>query len=160
MLRKRLLGWATLFLITACSTSSTLPEKPVSGRPTTSEYRFVKPVATQYQVTSHFGQRGGRPHEGTDFAVKLRTPIMASADGKVTTAAIWRGYGKIIIVNHGNGWTSRYAHLSTIDVEAGQYVKAGEQIGRSGKSGNATGPHLHFEIRQNDIPLNPEDFLN
>src|SRR5712692_1029974 len=113
-------------------------------------------------VTDGFGMRrnpfngeGREVHEGLDIAVDFGTPVKATADGLVIYAAPHAGYGNLVIVYHSNGITSRYGHLSRISVEAGQRVKRGDQIGNVGSTGRSTGPHVHYEIRENDQPVDP-----
>ncbi len=113
----------------------------------------------QGRITSYFGYRWGRMHSGIDIAAPHGTPIEASRAGRVTFAG-WRGgYGQLIILDHGDGKTSWYAHLSSMSVGAGQLVDRGQVIGHVGTTGRSTGPHLHFEIRVHDDPRNPLDYL-
>ncbi len=113
----------------------------------------------QGRITSYFGYRWGRMHTGIDIAAPQGTPVEASRSGRVSFAG-WRGgYGQVIILDHGDGKTSWYAHLSSMDVGEGQMVDRGQVIGRVGMTGRSTGPHLHFEIRVNDDPQNPLDYL-
>jgi murein DD-endopeptidase MepM/ murein hydrolase activator NlpD len=121
---------------------------------------WLRPVAG-CPISSGFGMRFhpilgyARMHTGIDFAASLGTPIRAAADGDVVWAS-WRGgYGRCIIVLHGGGVATLYAHCSDIVVHAGQSVKRGQWIGNSGTTGLSTGPHLHFEIRVNGHPVNP-----
>src|SRR6266567_445449 len=113
-------------------------------------------------VTDGFGMRrnpfngeGREVHEGLDIAVDFGTPVAATADGLVIYAAPHAGYGNLVIVYHSNGITSRYGHLSRISVEAAQRVKRGDQIGNAGSTGRSTGPHVHYEIRENDQSVDP-----
>lgn len=116
-------------------------------------------------VSSHFGWRKhpitGRHtlHEGQDFAAPRGTPILAAASGIVTEARYISGYGKMVEVNHGQGVTTRYAHASSILVKQGDLVEQGQMIARVGSSGISSGPHLHFEVRVADHPLDPNLFL-
>lgn len=120
-----------------------------------------------YKYLSHFGVRYDpvykntvKMHEGIDLAGAVGTDIRASGDGVVKDADFSRGgYGNEIVINHGFGYTTRYAHLSKILVSPGQKVKRGEIIGKLGSTGKSTGPHLHYEVRKNDIPLNPINFF-
>lgn len=121
--------------------------------------------ASVRSITSGFGYRrdpfNGRAamHSGIDFKGGIGSPIFAAADGRVTFAG-WRGgYGKAVEVTHANGMMTRYAHLSRIDVKAGQMVAAGATLGGLGSTGRSTGPHLHFEVRINDRAVNPRPFL-
>jgi len=113
-------------------------------------------------VTDGFGMRhnpfngeGSEVHEGLDIAVDFGTPITATADGLVIFAAPHAGYGNLVIVYHSNGITTRYGHLSRIAVEAGQRVRRDDQIGNAGSTGRSTGPHVHYEIRENDQAVDP-----
>ncbi len=98
-------------------------------------------------------------HEGVDFPAKPGTPIKAAAGGVVVLSAYQPGYGNMVTIDHGNALVSRYAHASRLLVNVGQVVLKGQKIAEIGSSGRSTGPHLHFEIRHNDIPLNPSRFL-
>ena len=116
-------------------------------------------------MSSRFGYRadpfngGAAMHAGLDFKGPIGTPILAAADGKVTSAGWQGGYGKCIEITHANGLVTRYAHLSGFNVAVGQEVKRGVQIGRMGSTGRSTGPHLHFEVRINGTAINPLKFL-
>lgn len=112
-------------------------------------------------VTSRFGARWGRTHTGTDICGTIGDPITAADNGIVTTAEYQEnGYGNIIIIDHQNGIHTWYAHLNGIDVAVGDIVKKGDLIGELGDTGYVTGPHLHFEVRENGIPVNPSKYLN
>jgi murein DD-endopeptidase MepM/ murein hydrolase activator NlpD len=124
----------------------------------------VWPVAGE--LTDGFGGRrdpfGGSSsefHTGQDIATSSGTPVVAAAQGTVIFAGWQNGYGQIVIIDHGNGLTTRYGHLSGIDAEVGQQIKRGEQLGRVGSTGRSTGPHLHYEVRINDEPVNPRQYL-
>ena len=106
-----------------------------------------------------FGGSSSEFHTGQDIATLWGTPVMAAANGTVIFAGWQNGYGQIVIIDHGNGLTSRYGHLSGIDVEVGQQIARGEQLGRVGSTGRSTGPHLHYEIRINDEPVDPRQYL-
>lgn len=116
------------------------------------------PVRESY-ISSRFGWRNGRPHEGTDFAAPLGSPIYASADGLVVSSGWTGGYGNMVIIDHGNGLKTRYGHCSKVLVPAGITVKRGQLIGRVGNTGHSTGPHLHYEVLANGVARNPEAFL-
>ncbi|MEZ4365960.1 MAG: M23 family metallopeptidase [Kofleriaceae bacterium] len=94
-------------------------------------------------------------HKGTDFRADRGTPVLAAASGQVTFAGVKNGYGKVIYLDHGGGLTTRYAHLSKLEVEVGDAVVAGGQVGRVGATGRATGPHLHFEVRLRERAVDP-----
>ena len=118
------------------------------------------------RVSSGFGGRrapkagASTNHKGLDIAVATGTSVMATSGGKVTAAGWQSGYGYVVYVDHGNGVTSRYGHLSKVLVKVGQSVSQGDVIARSGNTGNSTGPHLHFEIRVNGTAVNPLNYLN
>jgi murein DD-endopeptidase MepM/ murein hydrolase activator NlpD len=103
-----------------------------------------------------FGPRGDRFHSGVDFEAPAGTSVHAARSGRVAFAG-WSsgGYGRLIVLDHGSGVTSWYAHLSRLDVAVGQQVAAGSLIGRVGATGRATGPHLHFEVRLRDAAIDP-----
>ena len=117
------------------------------------------------RVGSTFGRRVdpiagvGAMHEGVDFVADSGTRVIASAGGVVTTAEFHPQYGKLIEIDHGNDFSSRYAHLSKLSVKPGQIVKRGQTIGSSGNTGRSTGPHLHFEVRFKGVAQNPSRFL-
>jgi murein DD-endopeptidase MepM/ murein hydrolase activator NlpD len=98
-------------------------------------------------------------HEGMDFMAEMGTPARAAAGGMVIYSDFHSQYGNMIEIDHGNGLVSRYAHLSKRLVKNGDVVLSGSTIGAVGSTGRSTGPHLHFEVRQNGAPLNPVQFL-
>lgn len=98
-------------------------------------------------------------HEGLDFAAPRGAPIYAASGGVVTEARYVPGYGKMVQINHGNGLVTRYAHASSITTKLGDVVEKGQMIARVGSTGRSTGPHLHFEVRMADQPLDPSLFL-
>lgn len=117
------------------------------------------------RMTSGFGQRRWRRsghsenHQGIDIAVPRGTPVHAPAEGVVTFAG-WKGdYGKMVELDHGTGYTTRFGHLSQIDVEIGDRVMKGQIIGEVGSTGRSTGPHLHYEVRFKGTPVDPIDYL-
>ena len=128
-----------------------------------SDVEFAKPVSGK--VTSAFGSRihpidhVEKEHKGIDFAGEIGDPVKAAADGKVIFAGEQRGFGKIVIVQHSNSLTTAYAHLSEINVQVGEEVDKGQKVGEIGMTGNSTGPHLHFEIRENGDAVNPANYL-
>ena len=117
------------------------------------------------QITASFGERidpfngEGAFHSGVDISAGEGSPVIAPADGAVTFADFLGGYGRAIMVDHGHGITTRYGHLSSLAVTAGQYIHRGDTIGYVGSSGRSTGPHLHYEVRINDVPVNPYKYL-
>lgn len=119
---------------------------------------FMRPV-TGGTITSPYGRRNSGFHTGLDIASSTGTPIYASASGTVKFAGTQGGYGKLVIIDHGNGYQTYYAHCSALYVSAGQTVKQGENISAMGSTGNSTGPHVHFEIRYNGNTLNPQNYI-
>lgn len=110
---------------------------------------------TRGQISSGFGPRWGSFHYGIDIAAVVGTPILAIADGTVTDAGWWPGFGKMVRIEHEDGWVSIYGHSSRIFVAAGQEVETGQKIAAVGRTGNATGPHLHLEMIFNGAHQNP-----
>ncbi len=110
-------------------------------------------------VTSGFGSRWGRMHEGIDIGVGEGTPVRAAAAGTVIYAGWMSGYGNLVVVDHGNGLSTAYAHNSSLAVSVGQSVAAGELVSYSGNTGNSTGPHVHFEVRVNGSAVDPLGYL-
>jgi murein DD-endopeptidase MepM/ murein hydrolase activator NlpD len=98
-------------------------------------------------------------HTGLDFRSSSGDPVRVTADGVVETAGWNGGYGKMIEVDHGNGFSTRYGHLSQIEVKVGQKVHIGQTIGRVGSTGRSTGPHLHYETRIDGDAVDPQKFL-
>ncbi|MVZ63467.1 M23 family metallopeptidase [Sphingobacterium humi] len=118
------------------------------------------------KITSRFGYRrnpftnkGREMHSGIDIKGRIGEPIKATAAGKVTFAGYKGQYGRVVIVEHSNGWETRYAHLSGARVRSGQRVDAGQIIGTLGSTGRSTGPHLHYELLSYGRKLNPEKTL-
>jgi murein DD-endopeptidase MepM/ murein hydrolase activator NlpD len=116
-------------------------------------------------VTASFGERvdpfngEGAFHSGVDISAPYGTAIIAPADGVVVFADFLGGYGRAIVLDHGHGITTRYGHLSSFAVIPGQRVHRGDTIGYVGLTGRSTGPHLHYEVRINDTPVNPRPYL-
>ncbi len=129
-----------------------------ASAPVTSSGMFMKPVSGAI-ITSKYGQRSSGFHTGTDFAIAKGTPIYASAAGTVTYSGKKGSYGNLVIIDHGNGYKTYYAHCSALYVSVGQSVSKGENIAAVGSTGNSTGPHVHFEIRYNGSTLNPQNYV-
>ena len=116
-------------------------------------------------VTGSFGERidpfngEGAFHSGVDISASVGQPVIAPADAVVVLADFMGGYGRAIVLDHGHGITTRYGHLASFAVVAGQYIHRGDTIGYVGLSGRSTGPHLHYEVRINDTPVNPHKYL-
>lgn len=119
---------------------------------------FIKPISGG-TLSSGFGARWGTIHQGVDWACSTGTSIMASCGGKVIQAGWYGGYGYCVTIQHSNGIQTRYGHMSKVLVSVGDYVQQGEVIGRSGSTGNSTGPHVHFEIIVNGTKVNPLTYL-
>jgi murein DD-endopeptidase MepM/ murein hydrolase activator NlpD len=110
-------------------------------------------------VTSGFGMRWGRMHEGIDIGVGVGTPVRAAAAGTVIYAGSMSGYGNLVVIDHGNGLSTAYAHNSSLVVAVGQSVAGGEIVSYSGNTGHSTGPHVHFEVRVNGSAVDPLGYL-
>lgn len=110
-------------------------------------------------ITSGFGRRHGRSHDGLDIAAKHGTPIRAAGPGKVIFAGRLGAYGRMVVIKHEGTYRTVYAHARQLYVKKGQFVERGQRIATVGTSGNATGPHLHFEVRHRDHPVDPAPFL-
>jgi murein DD-endopeptidase MepM/ murein hydrolase activator NlpD len=120
---------------------------------------FIWPLSQVNNISSTFGQRYGRFHTGTDMPATRGTPIVAVMDGRVLSTRYDGGFGRTITMEHRDNFFTRYAHCDVILVKDGDFIRKGQLIGLVGSTGTSTGNHLHFEIRYNDIPLNPLDFL-
>lgn len=122
-------------------------------------------MPTKGWLTSTFGMRNSpftgkrKMHEGLDIAARTGTPVYATADGIVSKAQTAPGYGKLVIIDHGYGYRTYYAHNSQMFVKAGQRIKRGEKIAAVGNTGSSTGSHVHYEVRRNGVPLNPKNYL-
>ncbi|HEX8650207.1 MAG TPA: M23 family metallopeptidase [Pyrinomonadaceae bacterium] len=118
------------------------------------------PLRGGYGVRSNpFGGSSLEFHKGQDISAAWGTPVVGTANGTVVIAGWQRGYGWVVYLDHGNGLSTRYGHLSRIDVAVGQTIKRGEQLGLVGSTGRSTGPHLHYEVRMNGQPINPIPYL-
>ena len=106
-----------------------------------------------------FGGGGYEFHSGQDIEAPMGAPVVAGARGQVSFVGWQNGYGQLVVVDHGGGLTTRYGHLSRIDVENGQQVSRGQIVGKVGSTGRSTGPHLHYEVRINDEAVNPLQYL-
>jgi murein DD-endopeptidase MepM/ murein hydrolase activator NlpD len=126
---------------------------------------YRKPVLGEVEFSSGFGVRtdpfNGRPamHTGLDFRASMGDPVRATANGKVESAGWSGGYGRMVEIDHGNGLSTRYGHLSEIDVKVGDNIKIGQVIGAVGSTGRSTGPHLHYETRIDGEAVDPQKFL-
>src|SRR5581483_7806882 len=149
-------------------TSIALSSPPVKNATTADWMRMAEapnlwPV--EGMVTGSFGERidpfngEGAFHSGVDISTSFGTPVVAPADGVVVYADFLGGYGRAVVVEHGRGISTRYGHLANFAVISGQHVHRGDTIGYVGLSGRSTGPHLHYEVRINDTPVNPHKYL-
>ena len=126
---------------------------------------YRKPVIGEVEFTSGFGVRSdpflGRPamHTGLDFRAATGDPVRATANGKVASSGWMGGYGRMVEIDHGNGLSTRYGHLSEIHVRVGDVIKIGQVIGAVGSTGRSTGPHLHYETRIDGDAVDPQKFL-
>jgi murein DD-endopeptidase MepM/ murein hydrolase activator NlpD len=126
---------------------------------------YRKPVVGEVEFTSGFGVRSdpflGRPamHTGLDFRAASGDPVRATANGKVASSGWAGGYGRMVEIDHGNGLSTRYGHLSEINVKVGDVIKIGQVIGAVGSTGRSTGPHLHYETRIDGEAVDPQKFL-
>lgn len=135
-----------------------------AGEPETdADEGFLRPV--QGRQTSGYGVRAhpiGQHkhfHRGVDLAAPKGSPILAARSGRVVFSGYQKGYGNTVVIDHEDGYRTRYAHLQRIEVAAGDHIHKGHALGRVGQSGRATGPHLHFEISRNNVPVDPRDLL-
>lgn len=129
----------------AASSSLDFASLPVSGGRLTSGYGYrVNPVTRRHAF-----------HHGVDLAVASGTPVLATAGGRIAFAGRSGGYGLLVVIDHGNGVMTRMGHLSAISVRSGETVEAGDAVGRSGSTGRATGPHVHYEIRVDGGSIDP-----
>lgn len=110
----------------------------------------------QIKVYSKFGVRRGRRHQGVDLPLTVGTPVYAAFDGQVRISQYTSGYGNLVILRHANGLETYYGHLSKLEVEPGDWVRAGDIIGLGGSTGRSTGPHLHFETRYKGYAFDPQ----
>ena len=159
-------GWRVVVAVAAPINGpvSWLPDPVRRARagPVGSAGPLAVPMAGQYRITARFGDLGPRwasgRHSGLDFAAEHRTAVIAAAAGRVLTAGPAGRYGNLVVLDHGEVVTY-YAHLSAVSVTPGQIVSGGEQVGAVGSTGNATGPHLHFEVRVNGVAKDPAAYF-
>lgn len=136
-----------------------LVAKGIKKAPTTAATgKFGKPYS-RGSYSSGFGRRWGRMHEGVDWSMPIGSPIYAADGGVVEKAGRDGAYGNVIVISHGNGLKTLYAHNSKLLVKPGDRVFKGQKISLSGNTGRTTGPHLHFEVRKNGVPVNPLKYL-
>jgi len=140
-----------------------------TGNTTTADWQRASAAPTLWpvdgRITGSFGERvdpfrgEGAFHSGVDISTSYGRAVLAPADGVVTFADIMGGYGRVVIVQHAHGISTRYGHLAGFAVTPGQAIRRGDMLGYVGLSGRSTGPHLHYEVRINDIPVNPYKYL-
>jgi len=118
---------------------------------------FMWPV--RGRLSSNYGRRGGRFHDGIDIAAKKGTAIFATESGRVIHSGRMSGYGKVVIVKHAGAFRSVYAHASRLLVRKGEFVERGQKIAEVGSTGRSNGSHVHFEIRELEVPRNPMALL-
>lgn len=133
-----------------------------ASRSTAAPGSFIRPA--KGPRTGPWGEgRPGRPHQGTDFDGDTGDPVVAAGAGTVVRAGGnqpgYSGYGNIVVIDHGNGLTTLYAHLSRVSVRPGAVVRPGDEVGAIGSSGNVTGSHLHFEVRVGDRSVDPAPWV-
>ena len=122
------------------------------------------PIHNSY-VTSGFGGRndpfgrGRGNHKGLDFSARVGDPVLSVADGVVTFSGVNGAYGNVVDIDHGNGYITRYAHNSRLSVRVGDLVRAGQEVAKAGSTGRSTGAHVHFEVWENGVAVNPRKFL-
>ena len=155
---------------TAPSTASLAPQPPSANLPPPSlasiavasgAGRFRWPLDGITAIGSPFGTRAGRPHEGIDLPAPVGTPVYAAGDGQVVYAGSGiRGYGNLIVIQHEGDLLTVYAHNSQLLVAQGDKVRVGQRIALVGQTGHASGPHLHFEVRSGQIPVDPVSYLS
>ena len=158
-------GWPAVAMvvgIVACAGPAGLRHR-VADRPTLPElpsgpHPFVWPLSTG-TITSGFGPRGGTHHDGVDISCEPGAPVRASRAGRVLYSDTLRGYGNLIIVEHDDGYATIYAHNRENRAETGMAVRQGDVIAACGESGETSGPHLHFEVRKDNIARNPLFYL-
>ena len=154
----------------ALSGAATVGIELGGGRPaTTADWLRMAAIPNMWPVegpvTGSFGERidpfngEGAFHTGVDISSAYGQPVVAPADGMVEFAGESGGYGRLLILDHGQGISTRYGHLSSFAAVVGQSVRRGDVIGYVGRSGRATGPHLHYEVRIRDVPVNPHKYL-
>lgn len=133
---------------------------PKEGEHVTLTGRWHWPLKN-VQISSRFGERGSKFHQGVDLRAPVGTPVLAASDGEVVyVGSKIRGYGRMIVLKHAGNFYTVYAHHSKNKAKIGRHVKGGEVIAYSGKSGHSTGPHLHFELRRGTQSYDPEFAIN
>jgi len=153
--RLPLLGLLAALLLSGCMTTRAGVVTTGDLADRLSGFIWPLPLPENSSVTSSYGPRGQRHHDGLDLPGRGGDPIYAAGDGKVAFAGWQGGYGQTVIIDHGGDVVTLYAHASTIYVRTGQTVRRGQPVAAIGRTGNATGDHLHFEIRWDGYPIDP-----
>ncbi len=149
------------FILSSCS-SMNIRKAPiiVANKSKPNSLSFSKPLTTRYTITQKFRPKKNRKHKGIDLAGKKGSPIFSIASGKVIyQGRKFSGYGKMILIKHNHSISTIYSHLNKIFVKSGEKIKRGELIGTMGRTGRATGVHLHFELIENKTVINPEKYI-
>jgi murein DD-endopeptidase MepM/ murein hydrolase activator NlpD len=145
-------AWATILVVQGCATSRGV-ESSLIPRGWPVPYDIAR-------ISSDFGvARGTSRHQGLDLTAPKGTKVRATGDGRVIFAGRSGAFGRLVVIEHSGGYETRYAHLKRIEVKKGKKLKRGTVIGTVGKSGNATGFHLHYEVRLQGTPVNPRSYL-
>lgn len=146
----------SLILVGICLPAQSI----IAARPASFVYPILGPrLSSKFGLRNHPLYHAVRHHKGVDLAVPEGAIVRSIADGRVVFADPYAGYGNLVVIEHTGGMTSHYGHCESLKVQPGTKVKAGQIIATAGKSGNVTGPHLHFEIRINGEAQNPEAYL-
>lgn len=152
LLRKQLL-FICLLVLTHCAQA---PQRQIYAPTFALMTKWISPTDANVVLTQRYRPPKNPRHKGVDLAGNMNQPIYAVNNGVVTyRGEKFRGYGQMILVEHGEGWTTLYSHLNKFNVSDGDQVKAGQVIGFMGRSGRASGVHIHFEIYKNKIPIDP-----
>ncbi len=150
----------SFFILSSCVSTRSNNDKTNKQAGRTS-LNFIRPLSSKYVITQRFKPKRNRKHKGMDLAGRKSSPIFAVEDGRVVYAGSkFRGYGIMILMEHADGFSSLYSHMNKIFVKSGDLVKKGHHLGAMGRTGRATGVHLHFELMKNKNPINPEIFIN
>jgi murein DD-endopeptidase MepM/ murein hydrolase activator NlpD len=152
---------ALLVSLTVVAPASAVPDGPIDAY-----LEHLEPLTLEWPadgtLTSTYGPRWGRMHLGIDVGILRSLDVRAAAGGSVTSAGWlngYEGYGNVVVLDVGGGYTLLYAHLTQAHVVPGQWVAAGESIGEAGCTGSCTGTHLHFELREHGAPVDPAPFF-
>jgi len=147
----------TLLVLALGALAGCASSRPQAEATVPSGWPLPRELAT---VSSAFGDpRGRSSHQGLDIAAPPGTPVRATADGVVIFAGRSDSYGRLVVLDHGGGWETRYAHLHRIGVREGDRVRRGREIGTVGRSGNASGAHLHYEVHRHGVAIDPQPTL-